>query len=91
MRIIAECETLAKEAREFRLELESYLESYFKDYRDCFDSALSEIKISLQEGDVNGIISGANQITKKLGGNIHYETVDEFSDFLDNDLIIDIL
>lgn len=91
MRIIAECETLAKEARKFRLELQTYLESYFKDYRDCFDSALSEIKISLQEGDVDGIISGANQITKKLGGNIHYETVDEFSDFLDNDLVIDIL
>ena len=91
MRIIAECETLAKEAREFRLELESYLESYFKDYRDCFDTALSEIKTSLQSGDVDGVILSSNQITKKLGGNIHYETVDEFIDFLDDDLVVDIL
>lgn len=91
LRIIAECEILEKQAREFRLKLESYLESYFKDYRDCFDSALSEIKTSLQAGDIDGIILGSNQITKKLGGNIHYETVDEFIDFLDDDLAVDIL
>lgn len=91
LRIIEECEILEKQAREFRLELESYLESYFKDYRDCFDNALSEIKTSLQAGNVDGIISSSNQITKKLGGNIYYETVDEFIDFLDNDLALDIL
>lgn len=91
LRIIAECEILAREEKEFRDELEYYLEEYFKEYRSCFDSSLSQIKTSLKLGDANGIISGANKITRKLGGNVYYETIDEFIDFLDDESTIDIL
>lgn len=87
LRIMDECNMAAEQARAFRNELETYLERYFWEYRDCFDSALSEIHHACLTGDAESIIDGANQITRKLGGKIHYETVDEFKDFLDDDAV----
>ena len=87
MRRIAECERAAAQARAFRAELESYLNEYFQEYQDCFDEAISEIRLSLQEGDADGAIAGANQITRKLGGNVYYETAAEFKEFLVSDSI----
>ena len=85
LRIMAECKKAADEERAFRAELESYLQSYFREYRDCFDEALSEIQYGFQSGDADSVILGANQITKKLGGRVYYETVEEFKDFLADD------
>ena len=87
LRLIAECEQATAQARAFREELESYLEAYFKDYQDCFDDALSEIQYGYQTGDAESIIAGANKITRKLGGEIKFDTVDEFIDFLEDDSI----
>lgn len=84
MRIIAECRQAAEQANAFRAELETYLEEYFREYRNCFDSAISSMQFAFQTGDANGVIAGANQITRKLGGQVHYETVEEFKDFFDN-------
>ena len=33
------------------------------------------------------MILGANKITKKLGGKVNYESVEEFKDFLNTDSI----
>ena len=85
LRIIAECERASKEARAFREELESYLQSYFKDYQDCFDEALSMIHNSFKTGDADGVIAGANQITRQLGGNVYYNNMSEFKDYLFDD------
>ncbi|WP_255993364.1 hypothetical protein [Clostridium perfringens] len=85
LRIMAECKKAADEERAFRAELESYLQSYFREYRDCFDEALSEIQYGFQSGDADSVILGANQITRKLGGKVYYETVEEFKDFLADD------
>lgn len=85
LRIITECERAAREERLFREELEEYLEEYFKDFQDCFDEALSEIRFAFQAGDADGIIAGANQITRKLGGKVKYENITEFKNFLDCD------
>lgn len=87
LRIIAECERATAQAKAFREELESYLEAYFKEYQDCFDDALSEIQYGYQTGDAECIIAGANKITRKLGGEIKFDTVDEFIDFLEDDTI----
>lgn len=87
LRIIEECNMAAEQARTFQNELEAYLEGYFREYRDCFDSALSEIHFACQTGDIEGIVDGANQITRKLGGKVYYETKDEFDDFLDDDTV----
>lgn len=90
LRIIMECRQAAEQARAFRAELEVYLENYFKEYRDCFDEALSVMQFAFYAGDADGVIAGANQITRKLGGQVHYETVDQFKSFL-NDKSLDIL
>ncbi len=87
LRIIAEYEQAERQIRAFREELESYLTNYFQDYRDCFDTALSIIHCALEDGDANGVIAGANQITKKLGGTVYYENMTEFIDFLADDSI----
>ena len=86
-RIIAESKKVAAQARAFRLELESYLVEYFKEYQDCFDEALVQIRDAFQMEDADGIIAGANQITKKLGGTVYYETAAEFEEFLFDDSV----
>lgn len=83
-RIIRECNEIVRRERAFREELQSYLDSYFKEYRKCFDEALSSIKVSYEMGDADGTIAAANQITRKLGGKVQYETVAEFRDFLND-------
>ena len=85
--IIAEYTRAANEARAYRAELEAYLEEYFRDYQDCFDEALSEIRFAFQIGDADGVIAGANQITRKLGGRVYFDTVDQFKNFLNDDSI----
>ncbi len=85
LRIIKECHMAAEQAKAYRRELEACLSAYFKEYQDCFDEALSEIRFACQTGDTEGIIAGANKITEKLGGQVCYETEEEFRDFLDDD------
>lgn len=84
--IIEECRMAVEQTKAFREELEIYLENYFNDYKDCFDTAISSMRFAYSVGDVDGIIGSANEITRKLGGQIQYETVGEFKKFLDNDL-----
>lgn len=85
LRIIAECEQAAQETRAFREELETYLQSYFRDYKDCFDDALTTIQTSFQMGDADGVIVGANRITRKLGGKVRYNNMSEFKSYLLDD------
>lgn len=85
MRIIEECHAAAEQTKVFRKELETYLDNYFNDYKDCFDSAISSMRFAYASGDADGMIASANEITRKLGGQVHYETVDEFKRFLDDD------
>lgn len=87
VRIIRECRRAAEQERAFRKELEEYLESYFKEYKDCFDGALSAMKLSYQMGDADGVIASANEITYKLGGQVHYESVEDFRNFFDDDSV----
>lgn len=85
MKRIAECKAIAEQARVFRIELQGYLDKYFDDYKQCFDSALQSIEVSFENGDADGVIMAANQITYKLGGTVKYNNVDEFKIFLDSD------
>lgn len=83
-RIIRECEVATQQAIRFREELEIYLENYFSDYKDCFNEAVCEIKHSMLLGDSEGVVSGANKVTKKLGAKVQYETFEEFEDFMNS-------
>lgn len=87
LELIAEYEKSEKQAKKFKEELEGYLKSYFKEYQDCFDEALFDIKYSFQTGDADGVIAGANKITEKLGGKVKYNNVEEFKNFLKDDSI----
>ena len=87
MRVIEECKAAAEAARAYRLELEQYLEAYFKDYQDCFDAAFADIETAFREGNVDGVIAGSNQITRKLGGTVEFENMDEFEQFLCDDKV----
>lgn len=91
MQIIEECHAVAEQTKEFREELEKYLSSYFQEYRECFDMALSSMRFAYQAGDADGIIAGANEITRKLGGQVYYDTVEQFESFLDNNDLVDVL
>lgn len=86
-RTIAECHAVAEQTKVFREEIEVYLESYFNEYRECFDVALSSMRFAYQTGDAERVIASANEITQRLGGQVQYENVEQFKDFLDNDLV----
>ena len=43
------------------------------------------MRLSFETGDADGVIASANEITRKLGGQVQYETVEEFKSFLDSD------
>lgn len=85
MKIIAECHRAAEQTKVFRIELEKYLEEYFQEYKECFDTAVSTMRFAYATEDADGIIASANQITRKLGGQIQFETVNDFKNFLDDD------
>ena len=82
MRLIAEYEEAKLQERAFRTELEAYLREWFRDYRECFTQALSGMQEAFASGDADGVIAGANAITRKLGGNVQYETVAEYRELL---------
>lgn len=84
MRIMEECHRAAQQTKAYRDELESYLEAYFKDYRDCFDTAISSMQFAYQCGDADAVIASANDITRKLGGTVQYENVEGYRRFLDS-------
>lgn len=86
VRIIEECQKVTEQLKKYREELENYLSTYFKEYQDCFDSALSNMKLAYQMDKADDIIASANEITYKIGGAVKFETVNEFKGFLDSDL-----
>lgn len=83
--LIREHQEATRQLKLFHAELNQYLDSHFREYQDCFDFAMSDIQRGIASGDALSVISGANQITRKLGGTVHYDTIEEFSDFFDNE------
>lgn len=88
-RLILEHEQATAQLKAYQAELESYLEAYFQEYQGCFDAAMSDIRQGLASGDSLQMISGANQITRKLGGVVHYDTMEEFCEFFDSDEVVE--
>ena len=82
---IEACERIVQEEKRYQQELEQYLDAYFKDYRLCFDRALVDMKKAFVSGDADGMIRGSNQIIRKLGGDVRFNNMSEFMDFLEDD------
>lgn len=83
--IIQQCQEAAENARQYRKELQSQMDAYFADYGHCFDEALTSIQFFFSAGDADGVIRGANQIARKVGGTVKYESVEEFKKFIDDE------
>lgn len=78
IRIEKECAEAIKVIRAYRQEMNKYMDAYLTDYRTSFNNAFRDIKTALSIGDVDGCIDGFNQITRKLGGRVEFNNMDEF-------------
>ena len=80
-KLIAEYEEILRYQKNFRKELDIILSNYLKDYENCFNDSLVQIGESFRLGNINQMIKGANEITKKLNGTVKFENIDEFTEF----------
>ena len=78
LRIERECAEAIAKIREYRAQMEEmisrYLVSHIKTFREAFN-AMGE---ALSLGDADKFITGANMITKKLGGHVQFEDMRGF-------------
>lgn len=78
IRVERECTEAIKAIRVYRKEMNKYMDAYLNDYRTAFNNAFQDIKTALSIGDVDGCIDGFNQITRKLGGDVEFNNMEEF-------------
>ena len=78
VRIERECAEAVKRIREFRARMEELISEYLTGHIKAFHEAFDTMKEALGVGDVDGFISGANMITKKLGGRVQFEDMGGF-------------
>ena len=74
----------------YQQELNQMIDNSLKEYRACFDKALSDMKNALLTGDANSFIGGANAITRKLGGRPLFDNTDEFDAFMQNEATLNL-
>lgn len=87
IQIEKECDETIKYIQQCREEMNRIASQYLSDYQNVFNSAFSDMDSALLSGNIDLFIFGANKITKKLGGTIQYENMNEFKSFMDNDEI----
>lgn len=85
VRAEAEYAKVKAEMERYRSEIERIANAYFKDHIETFDTALNTIRDSLISGDTDGVISGANMVTEKLGETVQYRNMEEFKAIFDDD------
>lgn len=78
MRIERECQEHIVLIRQYRAELEENINRYLATNIIIFHESFDQIKSALNIGDIDGFISGTNQITKALGKKPQFETMGEF-------------
>lgn len=79
IRVEKECEEAIRVIRAYRKEMNEYMDRYLSDYRKAFNNAFLDIKTALSIGDIDGCIDGFNQITRKLGGHVEFNNMEEFN------------
>ena len=87
-RIEAACEQQIRLIREYRTQMDAVISEYLASYASIFNESFSGIKNSLEIGDVDGVISSANQITEALGKQFLFKYIDEFNQFKNSDTAI---
>ena len=76
--IEAECQRQIEQIREYRMEVEKLIGEYLVSKIEPFQSAFDSIKSSLEIGDVDGFISGANSISELFGREAQFHNMNEF-------------
>jgi hypothetical protein len=84
LHIEAECAEAIKMLREYRRELEQIINNYLSEHKAVFDSAFDDMKEAYALGDADGFVSGANKITRQLGGKPQFEMFDEFDALMES-------
>lgn len=82
--IEAACEQQIKLIREYRAQMEALISQYLTTHMEEFQISFAGIKNALQIGDVDGVISSANQIAEMLGKDIPFKNMDEFEQIMSN-------
>lgn len=83
-RLIAAYTAEANMRRQYREQLEAYLDAYLLDFQQCVDSAMVSLQKAIYSGDADGAIAAANKITRKVGGRVAYENCAEAKAFFLN-------
>ena len=82
MEIIYACRKYEERMMALQVQLQAYLDEYYKEYSECFEEALMLINSSLADNDADGVVAGANMVTRKLGETKCFDNVQEYRDFL---------
>ena len=88
-RIVIEqvCNEHIKLLREYRKDLDDKISTHISEELQTFNKAFLNIKSALNIGDIDGIIKGANEITKSCGKQVPFETMDEVDALMSSDII----
>ena len=87
LRIEKECSEVIKMLEEYRREMNEVVNRYMTEHIAVFNNAFSKMEEAIGLNDIDGFISGANLITKKLGGKVRYNNFKEFNAFMESDEI----
>lgn len=85
IRIEKECNEAIQLMKIYRQEINKWVNSYLKNYNSIFDNAFANIKSALLIKDMDGIIKGFNDITRNLGGEVQFDTMEEFELLMNSD------
>ena len=68
--------------RQYRKEMNNLINRYLFDYTATFNNAFDQMYKAIKLNDIDGFISGANEITKKVNGKVHFKNFNEFDSFM---------
>lgn len=85
LRIEKECEATIRAIHSYREQVNAIVREYLNDYQTTFDEAFLTMENAIEEGNADGVIQGANKISRKLGGEPEFNTVDEFEVLMKDD------
>lgn len=82
LRVERECEEAIRLLKEYRAQMEEMISRYLSGHIAAFHEAFDTMKEALGIGDIDGFISGANMITRKLGGHVQFEDMRGFDNLM---------
>lgn len=84
IRIERECGEAIAAIRQYRQEINEIADRHLAEYRNTFDAAFVDMKMSMGIGDIDGFMAGANTITRKFGGETKFDSFEEFDRLMNN-------